>query len=93
MFYLSTNSVLQISSLGQAGFVANMSDIAPRHAGRLFGLCNTFGSLAGVLGVSAVGFIVEHTGSFAPVFYVTAALYVFGLICWNLLLSTDVQFS
>ena len=37
---------------GQAGFVANMSDIAPRHAGRLFGLCNTFGSLAGILGVA-----------------------------------------
>lgn len=37
---------------GQAGFVANMSDIAPRHAGVLFGLCNTFGSLAGILGVS-----------------------------------------
>lgn len=37
---------------GQAGFVANMSDIAPRHAGLLFGLCNTFGSFAGILGVS-----------------------------------------
>ena len=37
---------------GQAGFVANMSDVAPRHAGLLFGLCNTFGSLAGILGVS-----------------------------------------
>jgi ACS family sodium-dependent inorganic phosphate cotransporter/ACS family sodium-dependent inorganic phosphate cotransporter-like MFS transporter 9 len=37
---------------GQAGFVANMSDIAPRHAGTLFGLCNTFGSFAGILGVS-----------------------------------------
>lgn len=29
-----------------------MSDVAPRHAGLLFGLCNTFGSLAGILGVS-----------------------------------------
>lgn len=32
-----------------------MSDIAPRHAGLLFGLCNTFGSLAGILGVSGGG--------------------------------------
>lgn len=32
--------------------MANMSDIAPRHAGLLFGLCNTFGSFAGILGVS-----------------------------------------
>eukprot|EP00873_Tetraselmis_striata_P029954 jgi/Tetstr1/450218/TSEL_037256.t1 len=85
-------ATLGISSLGQAGFVANMSDIAPRHAGRLFGLCNTFGSFAGIVGVSAVGFIVELTGSFAPVFFITAALYVIGIICWNLLLSTEVQF-
>ena len=35
-------------SLGQAGFVANMSDIAPTAAGKMFGLCNTFGSLSGV---------------------------------------------
>lgn len=38
---------LGTTSLGQAGFVANMSDIAPRQAGQMFGLCNTFGSLAG----------------------------------------------
>lgn len=31
------------AAAGQAGFVANMSDIAPRHGGKLFGLCNTFG--------------------------------------------------
>lgn len=47
-------AALGITSLGQAGFVANMSDIAPKHAGRLFGLCNTFGCLAGILGVSGM---------------------------------------
>lgn len=45
-------AALVFNSCRQAGFVANMSDIAPRHAGRLFGLSNTFGSLAGVVGVS-----------------------------------------
>jgi ACS family sodium-dependent inorganic phosphate cotransporter/ACS family sodium-dependent inorganic phosphate cotransporter-like MFS transporter 9 len=43
-------AALGATSVGQ--FVTNMSDVAPRHAGRLFGLCNTFGSLAGILGVS-----------------------------------------
>lgn len=38
---------LGTTSLGQAGFVANMSDIAPKHAGKMFGLCNTFGCLSG----------------------------------------------
>ena len=69
---------------GQAGFVANMSDIAPRHAGQMFGLCNTFGSAAGIVGVSAVGYIVQTTGSFDPVFKLTALLYVLGAVVWNL---------
>ncbi|GAB4816678.1 hypothetical protein N2152v2_003724 [Parachlorella kessleri] len=86
-------AALGITSLGQAGFVANMSDIAPRHAGRLFGLCNTFGSFAGILGVSAAGFIVEKTGSFSNVFYITAALYVLGTVVWNLYCTADKQFD
>ncbi|KAK9845874.1 hypothetical protein WJX81_004733 [Elliptochloris bilobata] len=75
---------LGTTSLGQAGFVANISDIAPRYAGQMFGLCNTFGTLAGIVGVSAVGFIVERTGSFDPVFKLTALLYVLGTVVWNI---------
>lgn len=73
---------LGTTSLGQAGFVANMSDIAPKHAGQMFGLCNTFGSLSGIIGVSSVGFIVEATKSFSAVFLMTASLYVFGTVFW-----------
>ena len=73
--------------------MANMSDIAPSYAGQLFGLCNTFGCLAAILGVSAVGFIVEFTGSFAAVFKLTAALYVLAVIAWNLMCSGKVEFG
>jgi nitrate/nitrite transporter NarK len=73
---------LGTTSLGQAGFVANMSDIAPKQAGQMFGLCNTFGSLSGIIGVSSVGFIVEATKSFSAVFLLTASLYVLGTIFW-----------
>jgi nitrate/nitrite transporter NarK len=83
---------LGTTSLGQAGFVANMSDVAPRHAGKMFGLCNTFGCLSGIVGVTAVGFIVEATRSFAPVFSMTAALYVIGTLIWNLYCTTDPLF-
>jgi ACS family sodium-dependent inorganic phosphate cotransporter/ACS family sodium-dependent inorganic phosphate cotransporter-like MFS transporter 9 len=71
-------AALGASSLGQAGFVANMGDVAPSGAGAMFGLCNTFGSAAGIVGVTAAGAIVQATGSFAPLFYVTAGLYVVG---------------
>lgn len=71
-------AALGMQSLGQAGFVANMSDIAPHDAGKLFGLCNTFGSFAGIIGVSAAGYIFQATGSFDWLFRLTAALYIAG---------------
>ncbi|GIM12297.1 hypothetical protein Vretimale_15667 [Volvox reticuliferus] len=83
---------LGTTSLGQAGFVANMSDVAPRAAGKMFGLCNTFGCLSGIVGVTAVGFIVEATHSFAPVFSLTAVLYVLGTIIWNIYCTTEPVF-
>lgn len=83
---------LGTTSLGQAGFVANMSDIAPNAAGKMFGLCNTFGSMSGILGVTAVGFIVEATKSFAPVFQLTSALYVLGTIAWLLMCTGERVF-
>mmetsp|Transcript_17093 Transcript_17093/g.29254 ORF Transcript_17093/g.29254 Transcript_17093/m.29254 type:complete len:305 (-) Transcript_17093:149-1063(-) len=84
---------LGTTSLGQAGFVANMSDIAPRQAGQMFGLCNTFGSLSGILGVTAVGFIVEATKSFSPVFQLTAGMYVLGTAVWLWLCTGEQVFE
>lgn len=77
---------------GQAGFVANMSEIAPVNAGQMFGLCNTFGSLAGILGTASVGFIVEKTGSFNIVFQLTAVLYLAATLFWNFFCTSEPQF-
>ncbi|KAF8067233.1 PHT4 [Scenedesmus sp. PABB004] len=85
-------AALGVTSLGQAGFVANMSDIAPRQAGQMFGLCNTFGCLSGIAGVLSVGLIVEATGSFVPVFQITAAMYVAAVAAWNLLCTGERVF-
>ena len=79
--------------MGAGQFVANISDIAPSYAGQLFGLCNTFGCLAGIFGVSAVGFVFEATGSMDAVFKLTAGLYVLAVIAWNVLCSGKVEFS
>jgi ACS family sodium-dependent inorganic phosphate cotransporter/ACS family sodium-dependent inorganic phosphate cotransporter-like MFS transporter 9 len=70
-----------------------MSDIAPKQAGKMFGLCNTFGSLSGIVGVTAVGFIVDETNSFSPVFQITAGLYVLGTLVWWLLATGDRVFD
>lgn len=84
---------LGIQALGQAGFVANMSDVAPYNAGQLFGLCNTFGSFAGILGVSAAGVLYEATGSFNSLFYITAALYAIGATVFGLFAQFKVVFD
>ena len=69
-----------------------MAEIAPGRAGHVFGLCNTWGSLAAIIGVSLVGFIVEKTGSFDPVFQLTAALYVAATVFWNLFCTSEPVF-
>lgn len=84
---------LGTTSLGQAGFVANMSDIAPTQAGKMFGLCNTFGCMSGVVGVTAVGFIVDAFKSFNPVFQITAAMYVLGTVVWLMFCSGEKIFD
>ena len=78
---------------GQAGFVANMSDIAPRQSGKLFGICNTFGTAAGIAGVAGAGYVVQLSGSFVPVFQLTAVLYVMATIAWNLMCTGEQVFT
>lgn len=70
-----------------------MSEIAPQHAGQMFGLCNTFGSLAGIIGTASVGFIVERTGSFNAVFQITAVIYVIATFVWIKYCTSEPQFQ
>lgn len=58
-------------------------DIAPKHAGAIFGLGNTFATVAGLLSVRLTGDILDGTGhSWSAVFAVTAAHYVVGAAVW-----------
>lgn len=84
---------LGMQSLGQAGFVANMSDIAPKDAGQLFGLCNTFGSFAGIVGVSAAGVLLEVTASFNTLFYLSASMYAVGAVVFWMFAQGDTVFG
>lgn len=66
-------------ALGFSGFCVNHLDIGPRYAGVLMGITNTAATVPGIVGVAITGFIVKATGSFATVFYLTAAVYMVGL--------------
>lgn len=79
------------TGMGTGGFVVNHIDIAPRYAGILMGLSNTFATIPGIIGVAATGFILQATGSFAAVFYLIALVYAVGMIAYVAMASGERQ--
>jgi len=66
----------------QAGFLVNFQEIGPRYVGALHGMANTAGSAAGILGTYMTGAILESTGSWRAVLFITAGVYAFGAATW-----------
>jgi ACS family sodium-dependent inorganic phosphate cotransporter len=66
-------------AMSLAAFGVNHLDIGPRYAGILMGISNSAATIPGIIGVAATGFILDHTGSFAAIFYITAGVYAVGL--------------
>jgi MFS transporter, ACS family, solute carrier family 17 (sodium-dependent inorganic phosphate cotransporter), other len=79
-------------AFGVAGFAANHLDIAPRYAGILMGLSNTFAQVPGIVGVALTGFIVKLTHSFAGAFYLSAVIYMVGMACYLTMGSGERRF-
>jgi ACS family sodium-dependent inorganic phosphate cotransporter len=73
---------LGLAAFSFAGFASNHLDVSPRHAGAIFGISNTAGTIPGIIGVALTGVLVEQTGSYASAFYVTAGIYFSGLIVY-----------
>jgi len=76
--------VMGLAAFAMGGFGVNHLDVAPRYAGVLMGISNTAGTLPGIVGVVATGFILDATGSWAIVFGTAAGVYLFGLAIWLL---------
>jgi len=77
------------TAIGSGAFAVNHLDVAPRYAGILMGLSNTAATLPGIVGVAATGFIVEATKSFSAAFFLTAAIYTVGAICYLVMASGE----
>ncbi len=73
-------AALGLGAFSYAGFASNHLDVSPRHAGAIFGISNTAGTIPGIIGVALTGVLVEQTGNYASAFYVTAGIYFFGLV-------------
>ena len=78
--------------LGFAGFFndfvmpaawAGTMDIGGRYSGTVSGAMNMMGSIAGAVSVTVVGYLLAWTsGNWTMTFYISAAIYFVGAICW-----------
>jgi MFS family permease len=59
-------------------------DVGRRYAGVVTGFMNTVGNVGGALSPLVVGYVVKASGSWAPPFYVMAAVFSFGVVMWLL---------
>ncbi|XP_019492772.1 PREDICTED: solute carrier family 17 member 9 isoform X2 [Hipposideros armiger] len=77
VFFASASIGLQ--TFNHSGISVNIQDLAPSCAGVLFGVANTAGALAGVVGVGLGGYLIETTGSWTSMFNLVAAISSLGL--------------
>lgn len=68
-----------------AGFAPAMLDIAPRHSAVLYGFSNTFATLPGIIGVAAIGWLVDVTGTYSAGLVLTAGVGFAGALAFALL--------
>ena len=91
---------IAIMSVGNAlggfaigGFAVNHMDVAPRHAGTVMGITNTFATIPGIIGVYAAGAILELTNSWILVFQIAAGVTFFGLLFFLAFASSEREFD
>lgn len=81
-----------LGAWARAGLYCNHQDLSPKYAAALLGLSNTAGALPGVLGVTAAGYLLDVTGSWAQaLFYPTALCQIFGLVIYTIFGSSERQ--
>ncbi|XP_012510076.1 PREDICTED: solute carrier family 17 member 9 isoform X5 [Propithecus coquereli] len=68
-----------LQTFNHSGISVNIQDLAPSCAGFLFGVANTAGAVAGVVGVCLGGYLIETTGSWTYLFNLVAVTSNLGL--------------
>lgn len=73
---------LGFSALTLGGVSTSHLDIAPKHAGLVFGAGNTAATLAGFISVPFTGWILQTTESWSLVFTIISLHYLVGALLW-----------
>lgn len=86
---------LAMLSIGMASFSNDLvmpcawgsaMDIGGKYAGTLSGAMNMWGNIGGALAPMVIGYILKWTtGNWNLTFYVSAAIYLLGIVCWTLI--------
>jgi len=73
------------NDLTVAGSWTTCMDIGGRYTATIAGTMNMLGNLGGFLSPIVLGYVVGRSGNWNLTFYVTAAVYAGGALCWWLL--------
>lgn len=73
-------AALSIVSFSYSGVITNIMDILPEHSDIVYGVTNTLGTLPGIIGIAIAGWLVDTTGSYNSVFFLTVAVQVTGAV-------------
>jgi ACS family glucarate transporter-like MFS transporter len=61
-------------------------DVGGKHAGSLSGAMNMWGNIGGAISPLAIGYILKWSdNNWNLTFYVSAAIYLMGIVCWRFL--------
>ena len=82
--------VLALATAAHQGWSANLytivSDMFPRRCvGSVIGMGGLAGAIGGMMVTKAVGYVLQFTGSYLPVFFLAASAYLFALLLIHLL--------
>jgi ACS family sodium-dependent inorganic phosphate cotransporter len=81
-----------LGSFSYSGWLANVIDIAPNHAGLLMGISNTIGTIPGILGNLTTGYILQRTSNnYNAVWLIAITLYVVGWSVYMVLAKAKVE--
>jgi len=82
-----------ITGLNASGYAVNILDIAPQYAGVIMGVTNVFGASPGFISPQIVGIVTPNktAGEWRIVFWITAVVYIIGIVIFGLLVSGDLQ--
>ena len=70
--------VLGIMAFTNVGPIQNSQDLAPKYAGALYGVMNSFGAFSGIIGVYVSGYLLEVVGKWSAVFHLSSGACFLG---------------